>query len=171
MTQPTIIPKGGVSPSALEGGIDEFLTREGPDYGDIEQTLEQKRAQVREELDSGEVVILFEPEDQSCSLVRRIDLGEHLRTRRSPSMAADPKLDSLILTYIVADDLGALDQLARAGLNREQVRTRATALGLNTDLVRRIKLTGRQPMLRACLNCNAPFISAGLGNRLCARCQ
>jgi uncharacterized protein YheU (UPF0270 family) len=69
-----IIPHHELSPEALQGVIDEFVTREGTDYGHAEPNLEAKRAQVRRQLESGDVVIVFDVEDETCNLVRRHDL-------------------------------------------------------------------------------------------------
>jgi uncharacterized protein len=38
----TIIPHQNLSPEALHGVIEEFVTRDGTDYGLVEATLEQK---------------------------------------------------------------------------------------------------------------------------------
>ena len=51
-----------LSPEALEGLIEEFVTRDGTDYGLEERTLDDKKAAVRRQLDRGEVVIVFDPE-------------------------------------------------------------------------------------------------------------
>jgi uncharacterized protein YheU (UPF0270 family) len=73
-----IIPADKLSLEALQGIIDEFVTREGTDYGHVEPNLEAKCAQVRRQLESGEVVIVFDADDQTCNLVRRHDLPAEL---------------------------------------------------------------------------------------------
>jgi uncharacterized protein len=74
-----IIPADRLSPEALQGIIDEFVTREGTDYGHAEPNLEAKCAQVRRQLESGDVVIVFDPDGETCNLVRRHDLQAHTR--------------------------------------------------------------------------------------------
>jgi uncharacterized protein len=69
-----IIPADKLSREALQGIIDEFVTREGTDYGHAEPNLEAKCAQVRRQLESGDVVIVFDSEDETCNLVPRRDL-------------------------------------------------------------------------------------------------
>ncbi len=66
-----IIPSEMLSTPALIGLIDEFILREGTDYGDQEYTLEQKREKITKQLDSGKIVILFDPEDESTNLVKK----------------------------------------------------------------------------------------------------
>jgi len=63
------IPVGRISPEALDGLIEEFVTRDGTDYGEQEQTLEAKKRAVAGQLDRGEVVIVFDPESETCNLV------------------------------------------------------------------------------------------------------
>ena len=51
--------------------IEEFILREGTDYGAHEISLEDKRAQVRNQLDKGEVLITFDPRTENCTLMTR----------------------------------------------------------------------------------------------------
>ena len=62
------IPYQQLSDAALRGIIEEFITREGTDYGEREYSLEDKVAQVRRQLERGEVVIQFDDESQTCTL-------------------------------------------------------------------------------------------------------
>jgi uncharacterized protein YheU (UPF0270 family) len=73
-----LIPKDRLSREALLGLVDAFVLREGTDYGHEEPTLERKRADVLEQLDRGEVVIVFDPSTESCNLVMRDELPEDL---------------------------------------------------------------------------------------------
>ncbi|WP_210395704.1 YheU family protein [Motiliproteus sediminis] len=65
------IPWRELSPEALDGLIEEFVTREGTDYGHQDYSLDDKVAQVRRQLECGEAVILFDSYLQSCTLERR----------------------------------------------------------------------------------------------------
>jgi len=66
-----------LSPGALRGLIEEFVTREGTDYGDggataeaePEWSLEEKVTQVYRQLSSGEARIVFDLESESASIV------------------------------------------------------------------------------------------------------
>lgn len=62
------IPFKDLEPETLTAIIEEFISREGTDYGVHEYSLEQKVQQVMKQLHSGEVVISFDPETESCSL-------------------------------------------------------------------------------------------------------
>lgn len=57
-----------LSSDALLGVIDDFILREGTDYGEHESSLEEKRAQVRAQLQTGTAEIWFDPESQSVTL-------------------------------------------------------------------------------------------------------
>jgi uncharacterized protein len=69
------VPHGALSQEALDGLVDEFITREGTDYGAREHTFEEKRASVLRLINAGTVVIVFDPESESTTLVRREDLS------------------------------------------------------------------------------------------------
>jgi hypothetical protein len=58
-----------LSPDALRGLIEEYVSREGTDYGPGEWTLDQKVEQVRRQLDRGEARIVFDPETETASIV------------------------------------------------------------------------------------------------------
>ena len=67
------IPWRQLSVEALQGVIEEFVTREGTEYGLHEVALETKVAQVRQQLEHGEVRVYFDQDSGSCQLLRRED--------------------------------------------------------------------------------------------------
>lgn len=71
MSEPTIIevPATALSDEALRRLIEEFVTRGGTDYGAVERTLAEKVADVRRQLQRGEVKIVFDPETDTVNLV------------------------------------------------------------------------------------------------------
>jgi len=66
-----IIPFERISSEALQGLIEEFITREGTDYGWEEVALATKVEQVKQQLRRGDVVIAFDPARESVSLLTR----------------------------------------------------------------------------------------------------
>ena len=68
---PVEVPASVLSPRALLGLVEEFITREGTDYGVREHTFEEKRASVMRLIDEGEVAIFFDPESETTTLQRR----------------------------------------------------------------------------------------------------
>jgi uncharacterized protein YheU (UPF0270 family) len=64
------IPQQQLSAEALLGVIDEFILREGTDYGSQEYTLEEKRQRVLRQLDRGDAEIHFHPENEHIDIVR-----------------------------------------------------------------------------------------------------
>lgn len=66
-----VVPTDKISDDALEGLINEFILREGTDYGSREFTLEAKHAQIRKQLALGHIVIVFDPKEESASIVRK----------------------------------------------------------------------------------------------------
>lgn len=55
------IPPEQLSDAALRGIIEEFITREGTEYGASEVPLDSKVANVAAQIRRGEVVIDFDP--------------------------------------------------------------------------------------------------------------
>jgi hypothetical protein len=66
-----IIPPEALSADALVGLISEFVLREGTEYGTTEVSLETKVAQVRRQIDDGDVVIVFDEATESCDLITK----------------------------------------------------------------------------------------------------
>lgn len=62
------IPYKDLAPETLRAVIEEFISREGTDYGDQEYNLEQKVQQVIQQLERAEIVLTFDPETESCGL-------------------------------------------------------------------------------------------------------
>ena len=71
-----LIPPDKVSPRALQGMIEEFVTRDGTDYGERETALAEKVAQVRAQLQSGQAGIVFFPLEESFQILRREEFPE-----------------------------------------------------------------------------------------------
>ena len=63
------IPVDALSDEALVGVIDDFVNREGTDYGHRDFDLEQKREAVRRQLESGHALITYEPTTQTTTII------------------------------------------------------------------------------------------------------
>lgn len=68
-----IIPWDSLSDDALVGIIEEFITREGTEYGAVELSLPEKVNQIRLQLEHKQVNIVFDAELGSASLVASDD--------------------------------------------------------------------------------------------------
>lgn len=66
---PVEIPHDRLSAAALAGVIDAFVLREGTDYGEVECPHATKVKQVKRQLESGEVKIVYDPNTESVTLV------------------------------------------------------------------------------------------------------
>ncbi|GAB6142651.1 YheU family protein [Desulfocicer niacini] len=80
------IPHDQLSPEALQGVIEEFLTRDGTDYGEVEVPLKTRLAQALGHLKSGKVVIVFDPDSQTCTLISKDDPRLKLLDTDAPSV-------------------------------------------------------------------------------------
>lgn len=69
-----VVPWSRLSESALRGVIEEFVTREGTEYGEHDVPLETKVAGVRRQLERGEIVVVYDGEVGSVNLMTAEDL-------------------------------------------------------------------------------------------------
>ncbi|MEQ8313751.1 MAG: YheU family protein [Gammaproteobacteria bacterium] len=64
------IPYTAISKEALLGVVEEFVLREGTDYGAQEYSLEQKIEQVLAQLKAGKIRLTYDEETETCNLER-----------------------------------------------------------------------------------------------------
>lgn len=69
-----IIPMEQLSQDALDGLVAEFILREGTDYGAQEVSFEQKNKQIMNQLKAGHILIVYDPNEESCSILRKESL-------------------------------------------------------------------------------------------------
>jgi uncharacterized protein YheU (UPF0270 family) len=70
------VPATALSPESIAGLVEEFITREGTDYGEREFSLAEKRETVMRQLERGDVAIVFEFEGESTTLVTKQELAK-----------------------------------------------------------------------------------------------
>ena len=71
------IPHDKLNPDVLAKIIEEFVLREGTDYGDSDFSLEDKVAHVQKQLEAKKVHIVFDAETETVS----IQTGAELRAQ------------------------------------------------------------------------------------------
>ena len=67
--EPLEIPFEQLSEQALNGVLEEYITREGTDYGMVERSVESQLDSARALLTSGKVVIVFDEVSERCQIV------------------------------------------------------------------------------------------------------
>lgn len=72
-----IIPYNELSEEALQALIEDFVTRDGTDYGRIEMSMQEKAEYLLTLLKKGELMISYNDELQSCGLVTKEDLAKN----------------------------------------------------------------------------------------------
>ena len=70
--EPVEIPHAQLSEEALWGLIEEFVTRDGTDYGASERSLESKAAAVLRRLERGEAKVVFDPQTGTPNIVTAV---------------------------------------------------------------------------------------------------
>ncbi len=63
------VPADALSPGALRGLIEAFVLREGTDYGEREFSLDEKVAQIEQQLVRREVRVMYDPVSETATLV------------------------------------------------------------------------------------------------------
>ena len=64
-----IVPVNRLSPKALQGVIEEFISREGTDYGEKEVSSETKFEEVKRKLDKKLAVLIFDDETETTNII------------------------------------------------------------------------------------------------------
>jgi len=77
-----IVPWQEIPPETLDNLIEEFVTRDGTDYGEQEIGTATKVAQVREQLRRGQASVVFDEATETISIFSREQLDELDRTSR-----------------------------------------------------------------------------------------
>ena len=70
-----IIPYNELSKDALHALIEDFVTRDGTDYGDDEKSVQEKSEHLLELLKTGEMLISFNVETETCGLITKEEYG------------------------------------------------------------------------------------------------
>jgi uncharacterized protein YheU (UPF0270 family) len=66
-----IIPYTALSPDTLKGIIEEFVSREGTEYGVTDVSMSTKIEQVRRQLERGDIVLVYDEPSDTCDLVSK----------------------------------------------------------------------------------------------------
>ncbi|AKH65784.1 MULTISPECIES: YheU family protein [Photorhabdus] len=64
-----IIPWQQLEPETLLNLIESFILREGTDYGEYEKSLEQKVADIRRQLEQGDVMLVWSELHESINIM------------------------------------------------------------------------------------------------------
>ena len=68
-TPPIEVPIDQLSKDILQNLVEEFVLREGTDYGAQEISLEKKKDQVLKQLENEDIKIIFDPDTESVTLM------------------------------------------------------------------------------------------------------
>ncbi|MCX4181646.1 YheU family protein [Enterobacter sp. HSTU-ASh6] len=66
-----IIPWQDLAPETLDNLIESFVLREGTDYGEHERSLEQKVNDIKRQLKSGDVVLVWSELHETVNIMPR----------------------------------------------------------------------------------------------------
>jgi uncharacterized protein YheU (UPF0270 family) len=80
------IPIEQLAEDTLQSIVESFILREGTDYGTQDVSMDKKAAQVRQQLAKGSVRLVFDPENESCTLLTE----NELKTRKARQANSSP---------------------------------------------------------------------------------
>ncbi len=66
---PIEVPIGRLSPEILDAVIEEYILREGTDYGAVEVSLARKKEQVFNQLQKNKIKIVFDASSATVTLI------------------------------------------------------------------------------------------------------
>ena len=78
--KPVLINYKEISEEALFGIIENYIQREGTDYGVVEISPEKKFENLKKQVIRGDVLILFDPESESVTLANKADYQRLLKS-------------------------------------------------------------------------------------------
>lgn len=84
-----IIPFQQISADALQGLIEEYVSRDGTDYGVQEVSLESKTDQVKRQLQRGEVVVVFDELSETASILTQKEADQAERDQMAGRSTED----------------------------------------------------------------------------------
>ena len=73
-----IIPLEQINEETLTAIIEEFILREGTDYGEAEVSLNQKCGEVQKQLESKDVLIIYSELSESVTLIHKHQFNEKM---------------------------------------------------------------------------------------------
>ena len=68
-----IVPYDQLESETLNNVIEEFVSRDGTDYGEFEVSLEIKISRILSQLKSKKVVIIFDHDTETCTILSSDD--------------------------------------------------------------------------------------------------
>jgi uncharacterized protein len=87
---PIEVPPGSLSEEALHGVIDNFIQREGTDYGAAEASYNTKIEQIRKQIEKGDVKIVFDPATESVTLLTKREWAKYSQQANHSSLSNRP---------------------------------------------------------------------------------
>lgn len=76
---PIEVPMDKLSEDVVQNLIEEFILREGTDYGATEVSLEKKKEQVSKQLENNDIKIVFDPNTDSVTLMTENQFSKAIR--------------------------------------------------------------------------------------------
>lgn len=79
-----------LAPETLQRLLEEFVTRDGTDNGDLDHSLADRVRAVQRQLERGLAAIDFDPDTESCTVVAKGAVGP-LRVRSGAGVPAEAR--------------------------------------------------------------------------------
>lgn len=74
------MPSEQLSQEALAGIIENFIQREGTDYGAVEISSEKKSEQIRKQIERGDIKIVFDLNTETLNLLTKTQFNRLMKS-------------------------------------------------------------------------------------------
>ena len=78
MARFVLVPPGRLEDGVLRGLLEAYIGRDGTDYGERELTQDEKVGRLRRQLDTGDLLILYDLGSEQWDLVPKVQAEELL---------------------------------------------------------------------------------------------
>ncbi len=75
MAQIIEIPHRRLAGDVLRALLEDYASRDGTDYGEVERSLDEKVAELRAQVVRGDLLVLYDADSEQWDLVYRTDAG------------------------------------------------------------------------------------------------
>ncbi len=75
MAQIIEIPHRRLPGDVLRALLEDYASRDGTDYGEVEHSLDDKVGELKRQVDRGELLVLYDADSEQWDLVYKADAG------------------------------------------------------------------------------------------------
>lgn len=82
MAQIIEIPHQRLPGDVLRALLEDYASRDGTDYGEVERSLDEKVAELQRQIDRGDLLVLYDGDSEEWDLAYKADAGVFMDSGR-----------------------------------------------------------------------------------------